>query len=90
LVRDRRLALKHPEPSMTLLIIFSAWILVLSFVVALCLAARRGDLEPEPASAAGRCVETPESRVIAAHASPRRGRSPEPRRSLDGAGARTS
>jgi hypothetical protein len=75
---------------MTLLIIFSAWILVLSFVVALCLAARRGEAEQEPASAAGGCLETPESSVIAAHASPRRGRSPERRRSLAGAGARTS
>jgi len=82
-----------------LLVIASSWILLLSLVAGLCLAARRGDLQPErcdlqrpePASARGqqpvRPRGQPEPIIVHARANP--GRHAERSARLAGAGTAT-
>lgn len=63
---------------MTILIILAAWILVLSLVAGLCLAARRGDVQLEQTHSRAERSEAPRSIVIPPSASARRIERPEP------------
>jgi hypothetical protein len=57
---------------MTLLLIVISWIVVISFVIALCVAARRGDLQDEDVASPAQGRTTQEPLVISAHVAARR------------------
>jgi hypothetical protein len=74
---------------MTVLIIIASWLLVVSVVIGLCVAARRGDLQHERSASAATWGQEPESIVISAHTSARHGSHAERDRQLVGAGGAT-
>jgi hypothetical protein len=68
-----------------LLLILASWILVVSLVLGLCAAARRGDQREAIEVGGAASVESPEPRVLA-DPQARIGRRSEPARQLVGAG----
>jgi hypothetical protein len=74
---------------MILLLIGSAWILVVSLVLGLCAAARRGDEREQRRTTVAARREKPEPGLLSADAAARHGRGAEPAHELVGAGGTT-
>jgi hypothetical protein len=71
---------------MILLLVIPSWLLILSLVLALCLAARRGEVDREQAPAPQACAAPVEHAFAAAEGPGRRAGHADPSHQLLGAG----